>query len=634
MEEGRGETLKELEETYFSLKDWETRENANMDLSYGGFIKYILDKLLKRREVLIEYLPQEAVEKHLKGYIHIHKLPSSLWIPYCVGWSYYRLLKTGLVTPGTTSRPPKHFDTALSQLVSFFYSVSQEWTGAQAVNGFDLYTAPFVARDKLGYKRIKQALQRMIFDLNYPGRLGFQSPFTNITVLLDTNKQILESDAIVGGKSAGVLGDYIEEAILVAKALFELCVEGDGIGQPFTFPIPTIMLTRDFDWNGRKWGDFVDILFKAIALRGSAYFLNGYSVNVEALYSMCCRLVVDVSKITELELKPVSELESFLRKGRHAYGIWAIPDATGSIGVVTVNLPRLAIESRGEWDRFVDSLRDLLELARSILKILRSKYEKTLRAGLMPLTKTYLGTLSNHYSTIGLIGLPEAAANFMGEPKLWEECEKRKVEEAVNIEKRIVEEVREIVEEYEEVDGILYNVEEIPGESTAYRLAMLDYAKFKEKVEKGEVFIPGDGSTFFYSNSIVPYYAPVPITTRALLESEVQKEFSGGVMMHLFLYEAADYEALKKLVYRLATSTKLVYFSITPTVSVCRKCGWRRVGVYDACPKCGFQVDVWSRIVGYYRPIRTWNIGKKAEFRSRYHYGSRGELRLGETHVF
>ncbi len=288
---------------------------------------------------------------------------------------------------------------------------------------------------------------------------------------------------------------------------------------------------------------------------------------------------------------------------------YGLPDATGSVGVVTVNLPRLAIESRGEWNRFVDSLRDLLELARNILKILRSRYEKTLRAGLMPLTKTYLGTLLNHYSTVGLIGLPEAAANFIREPELWEECGKRKIKEAISIEKRIVKEVREVIEEL--ADGILYNVEEIPGESTAYRLAMLDYARFREKVEKGDVFIPGDGSTFFYSNSIVPYYAPVPIATRALLESEVQKEFTGGVMMHLFLYEAADYEALKKLVYKLATSTKLVYFSITPAVSVCRKCGWRGVGVYDTCPKCGFQVDVWSRIVGYYRPIRTWNIGKR-----------------------
>jgi ribonucleoside-triphosphate reductase len=510
---------------------------------------------------------------------------------------------------------------------------AQEWTGAQAVSAFDLYVAPFVEADSLEFTRIKQILQGMLFELNYPARAGYQSPFTNITLVLDTSKDMLEGEAIIGGIKSGSLGDYIDEAIKVDKALFQLYAEGDAIGQPFTFPIPTLMLTKNFDWNNRRWDGLTDLIFETLAKKGSAYLLNGYSSNVEALYAMCCRLTIDVNHVVSkgngsltLRLDKASQeeaLEKFLksRESSRTYGIWALPDATGSIGVVTLNLPRLAHLSKGEWTVFEELLISLSESARKVLLAWRKRYEDTMKAGLMPLTKLYLGHLRHHFNTIGVIGLPEAAANFMRNPKLWFESSTREMEEAIMIEKKMVSMIRKLAEEFEESDGYLYNVEEVPGESTGYKLAKADIEMFKDDYEKGELLIPSDGISPFYSNSIVPYYADVPIYQRAIWEGEVQKEFTGGVMMHLFLHEQPDPKALKNLIYRIVTNTKVVYFSITPTITVCKKCGRSVTGYVDSCPYCGSaELEHWSRIVGYYRPVSNWNPGKKAEFKLRVTY--------------
>ncbi|MCC6049833.1 MAG: anaerobic ribonucleoside triphosphate reductase [Thermofilum sp.] len=624
----RVESVEELERSYLKRADWEIVENANTNFSYSNFRNYLFEKLVETPSVLSSYLPPDAVEAHYRGDIHIHKLPDSLWIPYCIGWSYRRILELGLKTPSVVSRPARHFDTAVSHLVNFFFMAAQEFTGAQATSAFDLYAAPFVARDGLSHERVKQALQAMLFELNYPARAGYQSPFTNITLVLDTSKDMLEGDAIVGGERAGSLGDYLAEALEVSKALFELYLEGDAAGQPFTFPIPTLMLTKDFDWEGGRWGELTDLIFETLARRGSAYLLNGYASNVEALYAMCCRLTIDVNHVMSrgLKLSYADEEDAFerflkAREGGKAFGIWALPDATGSIGVVTVNLPRIAALSEGEWSVFEELLRERLQLARKVLLAWRVRYERSLRTGLMPITRVYLGHFNHHFNTFGLIGLPEAAANFLRDPKVWLEGSAREIREAVEVEKRMVQLVREFAEECEEVDGFLYNVEEVPGESTGYKLALADRQLFKERED---VLIPSDGSAPFYSNSVVPYYADVPIYQRAVWEGEVQQEFTGGVMMHLFLSEQPDPKALKNLVRRIATNTKVVYFSITPTISVCRECGWRAVGTYWQCPKCGSAADVWSRIVGYYRPVRQWNPGKKAEFALRKQYASVG----------
>ena len=301
------------------------------------------------------------------------------------------------------------------------------------------------------------------------------------------------------------------------------------------------------------------------------------------------------------------------------HGIWAIPDATGSIGVVTLNLPRIAYQSKGDWSLFNEKLDDSLEAARSVLKRMREIYVNNLSRGFMPITRLYLGHLSGHFSTIGLVGLPEAASNFMG-MDVWLEGSRRDMEKAIDIERKIVETVRKRSKEYQEMDGCLYNVEEIPAESTAYRMAVKDAEIFNDKLGT-EYFMPFENGTPFYSNSIVPYYADVSIFERARWEGIVQQEFTGGVMMHLFLSETVDPLALKKLVRRICENTKVVYFSITPTLTVCKDCGRSIVGIYGRCPSCGSEnVDWWSRIVGYYRPVSQWNIGKKAEFKLRKNY--------------
>ena len=624
--------VKELERQYLRGVDWEVKENANTNLSYSNFRNYVFEKLVKKPEVLKEFLPSQAVEAHFRGDIHIHKLPDSLWIPYCNGWSFRRVLRLGLKTPGVVSRPARHFDTAVAHLVNLFFMGAQEFTGAQAVNAFDLYTAPFVARDGLSYERVKQVLQGMLFELNYPARAGYQSPFTNITLVLDTSREMLKGEAYIAGKTAGALGDYVGDATSIVRALFELYLEGDALGQPFTFPIPTLMLTKEFDWSGRRWGDLTDLIFEALAKKGTAYLLNGYASNVEALYAMCCRLTIDVNHVLNKASSPLSlkftradmeeAYEHFLkaRQSSKVYGIWALPDATGSIGVVTINMPRLAALSRGEWEVFEALLRSQLAKAREVLLTWRARYERSLRVGLMPITRVYLGHFRHHFNTFGVIGLPEAAANFLRDPALWTEGSTRAMREAIEVEKRMVRMIREYARECEELDGCLYNVEEIPGESTGYRFARLDLQLLKEEYERGEILIPSDGTGVFYSNSVVPYYADVPLYKRALWEGEVQEEFTGGVMMHLFLAESPDPKALKSLVRRIAENTKVVYFSVTPTIAVCRNCGWTAVGLVEQCPKCGKQTDLWSRIVGYYRPTRNWNVGKKAEFKMRVHY--------------
>ena len=622
--------IDEVIEKYLRETSWDVRENANTTRSYSDFIGYTFNSLLSDYSLLSKYLPIEAVKMHFDGDIHIHKLPHSLWVPYCIGWNYGKILKLGLRTPTIQSNPAKHLSTAVSHLINFFYMASQEWTGAQATSAIDLYMAPFVKYDKLDYTAVKQCIQGMFFELNYPSRLGYQAVFTNITIVLDTVNNYLESEAIVGGKIVGSLGDFIDQAILVARSIFDLLLEGDAIGQPFTFPITTMTVTRKFDWNGRRWGELIDLILRSMAIRGAVYILNGYIIDVDSLYAMCCRLTVDISRITRAEIKTIKgELEEHLRKLRSSRGVWAPPDATGSIGVVTINLPRVAILSRGDWSRFIELLDKRLEIAREVLLKWRERYERSLDLKLMPITEVYLGHLRNHYNTIGLIGLPEATANILGEPNMWSEVNLNLIREGVNLSKKIVKHVVARTMEFEEEDGYMYNVEETPAESAAYRLALRDANLFMDLMRKRRILIPSEGGRPFYSNSIVPYYTNLPITLRAKLEGSVQKEFTGGVMMHLFLYEVPEVDALKKLIYRLVTQTDISYFSITPAISVCRKCGYSITGIHTKCPRCGKDMDIWSRIVGYYRPLRSWHEGRKYEFKTRIHYGSRGAIRAG-----
>ena len=623
-----------LEREYNSEGDWYVKENANVNKSYSSFIGYMLDKILSREETLSQIIPGEYVAMHSRGDIHIHKLPHSLYIPYCNGWMFSTLLRKGLKTASISARPAKRLSTAVSHLVTFLFLASQEFTGAQAVSAVDLYLGAFAGMEKLKEDKIKQATQRLIYELNYPSRLGFQSPFTNITIMLDTIPSFLGMDAIVGGRTVGRLGDFLDEARLVVEGILEHYMEGDADGRPFTFPLVTMMFTKNFDWNGERWGGLTDKIFELISKRGTIYILNGYATNVEALYALCCRLTIDMSELTRIAVvKPEvgAPLDEIGDIGSVPRAVWAVPDATGSIGVVTINLPRLAFISSSE-DEFMDRLYDRVETARRILGLLRNRYRRSMENGLVPITRIYLGHYNFHFSTIGLIGIPEALANIVGDEEYWVRNDGSRIKRDLGFIVKVVRTIRKICREYQEEDGYLYNVEEVPGESTAYRLAMKDLELSKKTGRRA--CIPTVDGIPFYSNSIVPYYADVGLIDRIEMESLVQQEFTGGVMMHIFLGEAADPKALRKLVERIVKNTKIVYFSITPNITRCLDCGRSIVGVSEKCPYCGGKTEVWSRIVGYYRPLSNWNIGRVAEFKTRVNYTINGEAIVGRKPSF
>ena len=457
------------------------------------------------------------------------------------------------------------------------------------------------------------------------------TPFTNFTFVLDVVPEFLEEPAVIGGEELEPLGCYLDEAIEVVKAFTEVFMEGDSLRQPFTFPIPTLLITRNFDWNCKRWGELSYEIWELAAHRGSWYFLNGVNgVDPKAIYSMCCRLTIDKAKMLRFidfsnNIKTFRSLTLPENKPlmKHMGGTWSMPDETGSIGVVTLNMARIGYLSKGNDDELLKLIDERLEVARKHLMNKRRRLEKILKEEhiQLPITKAYLGTYAKHYNTIGLTALPEFIVNFLQEPEIWgSDITRRRKNEIISLYGKVLKYILNRVEEFEKEDGCLYNVEETPAEGAGTRLAKADMRMFAKEVKDGKFFIPEWRGEPFYSNSIVPYYANIPLYRRVEIESEVQKYFTGGVMMHIFLGEASDPNALKNLAYRIIHNTKIVYFSFTPTQSICLKCGWRGVGVYWTCPKCNGETEVWSRIVGYYRPVKRWNSGRFADFMRRKMY--------------
>jgi len=595
--------ISKLIENYVEERTWTVKENANTSKTFTGLVHYLTLETL--RDFALSLYKNEG-KLHVEGFIHVHDLPFSPFIGYCAGWSIRRLLEKGLITPTIAARPAKHLDSACDHIANFLCTAAHEWAGAQAFSKVDLYLAPFVSYDKIhDYKRIKQQIQRLVYNLNFPSRVGSQTPFTNFTFVLDLVPQTLEERAIIGGKNAEPLGSYIEECIKVVNAFCDVLLDGDALGQPFTFPIPTLLITKRFDWNGYRWGELANKIWEVCSKRGSWYFLNCVNgVDPNSIFSMCCRLTIDKGKLVKI------------CQSKHFGGVWTSPDETGSIGVVTLNMARLGYLSKGSFEKLYELLDDLLLAARDHLMKKRVRLEHILKSSAidLPITRHYLGDYSHHYSTIGLTALPEFIVNFTQNPGIW--IDSRTTGEIIRIYRRTLTYIQERIKEFEEEDQILYNIEETPAESAGIRMAKIDKKQFSKDVEELNFYIPEWNGEPFYSNSIVPYYAEVPLYRRIEIESEVQKYFTGGVMMHVFLNEVPDQSALKR-VCRKIVDTNVIYFSFTPTQSNCMKCKWRAVGVYWICPKCGSKTEVWSRIVGYYRPIRNWNSGRLAEFMRR-----------------
>ena len=595
----------DLIDKYLENLDWKVNENSNMGYSLQGLNNYVSAEITKTYW-LDKIYTSKIGQAHKEGDLHIHDL--NLLSVYCVGWDLTDLLQEGFtgVAGKVASKPAKHFRSALGQVVNFFYTLQGEAAGAQAFSDFDTLLAPFIRADKLSYKEVKQAIQEFVFNVNVPTRVGFQTPFTNITLDLECPKHMADNPVIIGGEMQDTTyGEYQEEMNMLNKALLEVLSEGDANGRVFTFPIPTVNITKDFNWDN----PVIESLWEASAKYGIPYFSNfiNSDMDPEDARSMCCRLRIDNRQLE-------------YRGG----GLFGSNPMTGSVGVVTINLPRLALKSKNEKE-FFKGLAELMDMAKDSLETKRKVLERLTDANLYPYTKFYLRNIKqrfnqywkNHFSTIGLIGTNEAALNLLG-VDIGTEKGKAFAEKTLDF-------MRDRLVEYQKETGNNYNLEATPAEGTTYRLAQLDKASFPDRAH----FANGIGADVkcpFYTNSS---HLPVNYTDDLFelmdLQDNLQTKYTGGTVIHFFLGERMDDpQTLKKLVKTICENYKLPYFTFSPSFSICKNHGYI-VGEHPECPKCGEATEVYSRVVGFLRPVSQWNKGKQAEFEMREHYDNAAE---------
>jgi len=587
----------DLVDQYLKRLDWQVNENSNMTYSLQGLNHYISSEISKIYW-LNKIYPPEIRQAHIGGDFHIHDL--SLLAPYCVGWDLYDLLLTGFkgVSGKVESSPAKHFRVALGQVVNFFYTLQGEAAGAQAFSNFDTLLAPFIRYDGLNYKEVKQALQEFIFNINVPTRVGFQTPFTNITLDLIVPDYLKNQAIVVGGKlQNATYENFQDEVYMFNKALFEVMMEGDAKGRPFTFPIPTYNITKDFDWDN----EYFNGLWEITAKYGIPYFSNFVNSDMkpEDARSMCCRLRIDNREL--------------LRRGGGLFGAHPL---TGSIGVVTINTPRIGYLARDE-DDFLERLENLMELAKESLEIKRKVLEKFTEGNLYPYSKFYLRNIKerfgcywkNHFSTIGLVGMNEACLNLFGENIATEEGRKFAI--------KVLDFMRAKLIEFQEETGNNYNLEATPAESTSYRLAKIDKVKYPNIICANEEEYRKGAEPFYTNSTQLPVNYTDDIFEMLELQEELQTKYTGGTVLHIFVGERIeDAEAVKNLIRKICKNYRLPYFTITPTFSICPSHGYL-AGEHEICPKCGKKCEIYSRIVGYLRPIEQWNKGKQEEYHLR-----------------
>ena len=577
---------------YLNINDWRVKENSTVTYSVGGLI-LSNSGAVTANYWLSEVYDDEIGNAHRDAAIHIHDL--SMLTGYCAGWSLKQLIKEGLGgIPGKiTSSPAGHLSTLCNQMVNFLGIMQNEWAGAQAFSSFDTYLAPFVKADNLTYKEVKQCIQSFIYGVNTPSRWGTQAPFTNITLDWVVPADLAELPAIVGGKEMDFkYKDCVKEMAMVNKAFIEIMIEGDANGRGFQYPIPTYSITRDFDWSPTENNK---LLFEMTAKYGTPYFSNYINSDMEPsdVRSMCCRLRLDLRE---------------LRK--KSGGFFGSGESTGSVGVVTINMPRIAYLAKDE-NEFFKELERLMNISARSLKIKRDVITKLLDAGLYPYTKRYLGTFNNHFSTIGLVGMNETCLNAN-----WIKADLTN-KKAQEFTKKTLNFMREKLSDYQEMYGDLYNLEATPAESTSYRLAKHDKERYPDIITASE----GKNQAVYYTNSS---HLPVTFTSdifEALdIQDELQTLYTSGTVFHAFLGQKLEnWEAAAGLVRKIAENYKLPYYTMSPTYSVCAEHGYL-VGEQWTCPICGRKAEVYSRITGYYRPVQNWNDGKLAEFNERNTY--------------
>ena len=580
----------ELVDDYIQINDWRVKENSTVSYSIGGLI------LSNSGAVTANYwlsniYDQEIADAHRSAAIHLHDL--SMLTGYCAGWSLKQLIQEGLggVAGKITSTPASHLSTLCNQMVNFIGIMQNEWAGAQAFSSFDTYLAPFVKVDNLSQKEIKQCIQSFVFGLNTPSRWGTQAPFCNITLDWTVPDDLANLPAIVGGKEMDfTYGDCQKEMDMVNKAFIEIMIEGDANGRGFQYPIPTYSITKDFDWGETENNK---LLFEMTAKYGTPYFSNYVNSDMEPsdVRSMCCRLRLD------------------LRELRKKFGgFFGSGESTGSVGVVTINLPRIAYLASDERDFYV-KLDKLMDISARSLKIKRTFITKLLDAGLYPYTKRYLGTFDNHFSTIGLVGMNEAGLNAK-----WLRKD-LSAPEAQQFAKDVLNHMRERLSDYQVLYGDLYNLEATPAESTAYRFAKYDKKLYPDIVTANE-----NGTPYYTNSSHLPVGYTDDIFEALDIQDELQTLYTSGTVFHAFLGEKLpDWRSAAILVRKIAENYKLPYYTLSPTYSICKNHGYL-AGEVKSCPVCGEGTEIYSRITGYYRPVQNWNDGKAQEFKDRRTY--------------
>lgn len=588
--------FKNVVDNYLRISDWRVKENSTVTYSVGGLI-LSNSGAVTANYWLSEVYDKEIADAHRNADIHIHDL--SMLTGYCAGWSLKQLIQEGLggVEGKITSSPARHLMTLCNQMVNFLGIMQNEWAGAQAFSSFDTYLAPFVKVDNLSYKEVKQCIQSFIYGVNTPSRWGTQAPFTNVTLDWTVPNDLKNLPALVGGKEMDfTYGDCVEEMAMINRAFIEVMIEGDANGRGFQYPIPTYSITRDFDWSPTENNK---LLFTMTAKYGTPYFSNYINSDMQPsdVRSMCCRLRLDLRE---------------LRK--KSGGFFGSGESTGSVGVVTINMPRIAYLATDK-DDFYARLDRLMDISARSLRVKRQTISKLLEAGLYPYTKHYLGNFNNHFSTIGLVGMNEACLNAR-----WIRKDLT-APEAQAFTEEVLNHMRTRLSDYQELYGDLYNLEATPAESTAFRLAKHDKERYPDILTASR-----DGESPYYTNSS---HLPVGYTEdifEALdIEDRFQTLYTSGTVFHAFLGQRLpDWESCMKLVRKIAENYKLPYYTMSPTYSVCKEHGYL-TGEQWKCPICGKEAEVYSRITGYYRPVKNWNAGKVQEFRQRKTYEVKDE---------
>lgn len=569
---------------YIKQNEWRIRENANIGFSHSGLMWHGIGTITAYY-ALNHIYPKEITKAHTNGDFHLHNLSMSL-CGYCAGWSLRQLLTEGFngVAGKVESKPPKHLRSAVGQMVNFIGVLQNEWAGAQAFSSFDTYLAPYIRADNLSYKEVKQNIQEYVFGMNITSRWGGQTPFSNITLDWTVPEDIKNEPATIGGEPVGeTYADYQKEMNMINRAFIEVMTGGDATGRVFTWPIPTYNITKDLDWGNEN----LNLLFGMTAKYGLPYFQNFIKSDLRPsdVRAMCCRLQLDLKELRN-------------KTG----GLFGFGESTGSIGVVTINMPRIGYFSKNE-EEFIEKVERLMYLAKESLELKRKMVNRIMDKKMLPFSERYLGNLDHHFSTIGLIGMNEACLNFMGKDITTEDGRKFSL--------KVLEFMRKRIKEFQEETGHIYNLEATPGEGTSYRLAKIDKKSYPK------IITAGNGIPYYTNSTQLPVNFTDDVFWALKHQEGLQRKYTGGTVFHSFLGESPDNgETTKQLVKKIASNFALPYFTITPTFSVCPTHGYIK-GEHFNCPTCQRRAEVYSRVVGYIRPVRSWNEGKQKEFKDR-----------------